>query len=45
MTKVLAATQTMVATPYLANVLLPVLNVPANRSVTPDPCTMALDVV
>ena len=44
MTKVLEATQITVATPYLANVLVPVLNVPANLNVTPAPAIMLIEV-
>lgn len=38
-------TQIVVATPYLANVLVPVLNVPANLNVTPEPASMLIEVV
>ena len=45
MIKVLDDTQIVVATPYLANVLVPVLNVPANLNVTPAPANMLIEVV
>ena len=43
MTNVFEATQTIVATPYLANVLLPVAVVPANLNVTPAPWVIVCD--